>query len=67
MSLPPQEELLALHQAASGGDVQIVEEEVMRLQQLNPDYTAFVTRIQELAAEFEYEKIVQIIDQERMR
>ncbi len=67
MNIPPQEELLALHQAASGGDVQIVEEEVMRLQQLNPDYTAFVTRIQELAAEFEYEKIVQIIDQERMR
>jgi signal transduction histidine kinase/DNA-binding response OmpR family regulator len=62
MSVPPSEDLLALYEAVSNGIINIVEEEVMRLQQLNPDSTDFMTRIQELADELEYEKIANLIE-----
>jgi signal transduction histidine kinase/DNA-binding response OmpR family regulator len=63
MSIPPPENLLALYQAVSSGVINIVEEEVMRLQQLNPDSTDFMTRIQELADELEYEKMANLIEE----
>ncbi|HBE16566.1 MAG TPA: hypothetical protein DEA78_18960 [Cyanobacteria bacterium UBA11159] len=59
--VPPPEVLLPLYQAVSRGVVNDVESEIVRLQHLNPNYAGFVTRIQELAAEFEYEKITKII------
>ncbi|HEY9652579.1 MAG TPA: PAS domain S-box protein, partial [Coleofasciculaceae cyanobacterium] len=62
MVIPPPEELLALSQAAQIGDVSEVEQEINRLQQLNPEYTSFVTKIVKLAEEFEYEKIVNLVD-----
>lgn len=63
MVIPPKEELLILYEAANSGYVNGVEREVLRLQQLNPDYTPFATRILELAADFEYEQIANLIDQ----
>ncbi|GAB4203151.1 MAG: hypothetical protein Fur006_57220 [Coleofasciculaceae cyanobacterium] len=62
MVIPPKEELLALYEATNIGHVNGVKEEALRLQQLNPDYNPFATRILELAAEFEYEEIVNLID-----
>ena len=62
MIIPPSEELLALYEAANIGHVRGVEKEASRLQQINPDYKDFVSRILELAADFEYEEIVNLIN-----
>jgi CheY-like chemotaxis protein len=62
MVIPPKEELLALYEAANTGYVQGVEQELTRLQQLNPNYSVFASRILELAADFEYEEITNFID-----
>jgi PAS domain S-box-containing protein len=62
MVIPPKEELLVLYEAANTGYVQGVEQELIRLQQLNPDYTAFASTILELAVNFEYEEIAKLID-----
>jgi PAS domain S-box-containing protein len=61
MVIPPPEELLALYEAANSGDVEGVEQGVMGLKQLNPDYTHFATRILELAQDFNYEKIANLV------
>jgi CheY-like chemotaxis protein len=62
MVIPPPEELLALYEAANSGDVEGVEQGAMGLKQLNPDYTPFATRILELAQDFNYEKIANLVD-----
>jgi PAS domain S-box-containing protein len=62
MVIPPKEELLVLYEATNTGHVNGVKEEALRLQQLNPDYSPFATRILELAADFEYEEIANLID-----
>ncbi|HBB35295.1 MAG TPA: hybrid sensor histidine kinase/response regulator, partial [Cyanobacteria bacterium UBA9273] len=62
MVIPPKEELLALVQAAEIGDVSGVEQGIIRLQQLNPEYTPFATIVWELAEEFEYEEIIKLIN-----
>jgi len=62
IAIPPKEELIALYEAAKGGAVQAVEQEVLRLQELNSDYTFFTIRILELAQNFDYEEIVKLID-----
>jgi DNA-binding response OmpR family regulator len=62
MILPPSHELLPLYEAASTGDVEGVEQEVSRLQQLPPRYSSFILRIVELSDEFDYEEITNLID-----
>ncbi|HEY9602997.1 MAG TPA: PAS domain S-box protein, partial [Allocoleopsis sp.] len=62
MVIPPPEELLTLSQAALIGDISGVEQEILRLEQLNPDYHSFVTKLMKLAQEFEYEEIVNLVD-----
>jgi hypothetical protein len=61
MVIPAPEELLALYEAANSGDVEGVEQGVMGLKQLNPDYTRFATRILELAQDFNYEEIANLV------
>ena len=61
MVIPPPEELLALYEAANSGDVEGVEQGAMGLKQLNPDYTSFATRILELAQDFNYEEIANLV------
>ncbi|MEQ9236320.1 PAS domain S-box protein [Coleofasciculus sp. E2-BRE-01] len=60
--IPTQEELRVLYEAASMGDVAGVEEETMRLQDINPDYIPFALEVLELAAQFDYDKIVDLLD-----
>ncbi|MEG4802044.1 response regulator [Microcoleus sp. ARI1-B5] len=62
MSVPPREELLILHEAAQSGNVEGVEQEVIRLKQLNPQYSFFAARVQELSEDFEYEAIFNLLD-----
>jgi len=61
MVIPPPEELLALYEAANSGDVEGVEQGAIGLKQLNPDYTLFATKILELAQDFNYEKIANLV------
>jgi CheY-like chemotaxis protein len=61
MVIPPPEELLALYAAANSGDVEGVEQGVMGLKQLNPDYTRFATKIWEFAQDFNYEEIANLV------
>ncbi|HEY9599361.1 MAG TPA: response regulator, partial [Cyanophyceae cyanobacterium] len=60
--IPPRNELLALHQAVLTGDVEGVEYESIRLQDVSPDYIPFVIRVLELAQDFEYEEIAKFIE-----
>ncbi|MBE9128798.1 MULTISPECIES: PAS domain S-box protein [unclassified Coleofasciculus] len=60
--IPPTEELVPLYQAARIGAVAGVEQEILRLESLSPEYSAFVSRIQELSEEFDYEAIIILID-----
>ncbi|HEY9830501.1 MAG TPA: ATP-binding protein, partial [Stenomitos sp.] len=60
--MPPQEELIALYEAAYSGYVNGVEEEIIRLRQLNPKYMPFATKIMGLSEQFEYEQIVNLIE-----
>jgi len=60
--IPTQEELTVLYEAASMGDVAGVEEETMRLQDINPDYIPFALEVLEMAAQFDYDKIVELLD-----
>jgi len=60
--IPTQEELKVLYEAASMGDVAGVEEETMRLQDINPDYIPFALEVLEMAAKFDYDKIVDLLD-----
>ncbi|MEQ9671334.1 PAS domain S-box protein [Coleofasciculus sp. G2-EDA-02] len=62
MVIPSQEELVALYEAASMGDVAGVEQETMGLQDMNPDYIPFALEVLEMAANFDYEKIVDLLD-----
>jgi len=61
--VPPLAELLLLYEAAQMGDVQNVQQQISRLQQLNSDYLAFVMQVLELADNFDYEEILKLIDQ----
>ena len=60
--IPTQEELRVLYEAASMGDVAGVEEETMRLQDINPDYIPFALEVLEMAAKFDYDRIVDLLD-----
>ncbi|HEY9604227.1 MAG TPA: ATP-binding protein, partial [Allocoleopsis sp.] len=62
MVIPPKEKLVALYEAVQGGNVDSVKQEVIKLQQLTPESTRFATMIRELAEDFEYEKIANLVD-----
>jgi hypothetical protein len=58
---PPAAELIPLYQAAKAGYVLEIEAEVKRLEQLDPEYAAFLSQISELAGNYEIEAIVALI------
>lgn len=62
MVIPPSNELLALYEAVLTGNVEGVESESIRLQELSLEYIPFVIRVLELAQNFEYEAIAKLIE-----
>jgi len=62
MVIPPPEELVALYEAACSGDIEGVEREGIRLQELSSEYILFAIRVLELAQAFEYEEIATLVD-----
>ena len=62
-SVPPQKELVALYKAASIGDIEHIETESKRLQQLDEKYMSFANKVMELARDFDdigVKKLVEI-------
>jgi len=59
--IPPSHELMTLYHAAQIGDIEVIEQESLRLKGLNPRYSRFADRILELVQEFEDRKIVELI------
>ncbi|HEY9653719.1 MAG TPA: response regulator, partial [Coleofasciculaceae cyanobacterium] len=62
MVFPPRHELLPLYEAVLTGDVEAVEYELIRIQEVSVEYMSFVIRVLELAQEFDYEQIAQFIE-----
>ncbi|MDJ1177668.1 histidine kinase dimerization/phospho-acceptor domain-containing protein [Roseofilum sp. BLCC_M91] len=61
--IPPSHELITLYHAAQIGDIEVIEEESLRLKCLNPGYSGFADRILELAQQFEDQAILKLIGQ----
>ncbi|MBF2027961.1 MAG: response regulator [Oscillatoriales cyanobacterium C42_A2020_001] len=59
--IPPQEELIALYNAAQGGFIQDIQQEAMRIRELTPNYSEFANRILDLAHDFDDEAILQLV------
>lgn len=62
MVIPAKDILIALRNAAVGGDVEGVEQIALHLQELTPNYSAFVSNILELAEDFRYEELAQLVE-----
>ena len=59
--VPPKDVLKPIYEAAERGYISDIQTEVARLQQLYPDYKAFVNRLLKLVDEFDDEAIVQFV------
>jgi len=62
MVIPPKNTLIVLHNAALGGDVEGVEQIALQLKQSTPDYSAFALNVLELADDFRYEELAQLVE-----
>lgn len=62
MIMPPFEEVAILYEASQLGDTDTVAEEAIRLQQVDPDYSAFANRVLEFADVFDCEKITKLVE-----
>ncbi len=62
MIFPPAAELKQIYQASRIGDLDIILNEANRLEQLNSDYKPFVTRLIDLANEFDDTGIIKFIE-----
>ncbi len=62
MATPPPAELTSLYEAAQIGHIEGIKQEAVRLKQLVSDYAAFADRILELAATFEYETVLDLVE-----
>ncbi|MCP2729487.1 PAS domain S-box protein [Limnofasciculus baicalensis] len=62
MILPPFEELITLYNASQLGDTDIVEQEAIRLRELDPNYSSFTNRVLELVEVFDCEKISKLVE-----
>jgi signal transduction histidine kinase/DNA-binding NarL/FixJ family response regulator len=61
MTIPPPAELVELYRAAKGGYISTIQKEAYRLKQSDPKYGTFSHKILALAAEFEDEAILELV------
>ena len=61
MIVPASDVLRPLYEAAERGYIADIQDEIVRLRQLSPDYTAFVDKLLKLVDEFDDEGIVQLV------
>jgi len=60
--MPPIQELLSLYEAAQIGNIERIKQEANRLKTLNFEYEAFATKVLKLAADFEDEEVLNLIE-----
>lgn len=60
--IPPSPELQTLYEVAQIGHIERIKQEVLRLQELDSRYKAFVSQILSLADDFEDEEIVNLLE-----
>jgi signal transduction histidine kinase/HAMP domain-containing protein/ActR/RegA family two-component response regulator len=61
--IPPLEELIQLYQALKIGNAEAIEDQFFLIEQLYPETNSFVNKLRLLAANFEYEQIINLLDQ----
>ncbi|NEQ53174.1 MAG: response regulator [Leptolyngbya sp. SIO3F4] len=61
MVVPSSEELIPLYEVAEKGYISDVQKEVERIQQLNPAYKSFASKLLKLVNDFDDEAIVQLV------
>ncbi|HEY9598825.1 MAG TPA: hybrid sensor histidine kinase/response regulator, partial [Cyanophyceae cyanobacterium] len=59
--MPPMDELRLLKKAAEIGDFEAVENEIVRLNELEPKYASFAAKVGEFANDFDAQKILDLI------
>ena len=62
MVIPPIKELISLHEAAQIAHVTGVKQITTRLEQLSPECSVFTTKVLELAANFDFEEIANLVE-----
>jgi hypothetical protein len=62
--IPPKEELETVLRAARIGDIELIQMEANRIKQLDAKYKAFGDRLFELAGEFEYKPIFNLVKEQ---
>ncbi|MBW4670654.1 MAG: response regulator [Cyanomargarita calcarea GSE-NOS-MK-12-04C] len=60
---PPLEELIQLSQALKMGNAEAIEDQFFLIEQLYPETNSFVNKLRVLAANFQYEQIISLLDQ----
>ncbi|MBE9128724.1 MULTISPECIES: GAF domain-containing hybrid sensor histidine kinase/response regulator [unclassified Coleofasciculus] len=63
MVVPPAPELAGVYQNLEIGDFDAIEQEATRLEQLDPNYLQFATKLMQLAREFEEAGILELMHQ----
>ncbi|MCA1992089.1 MAG: PAS domain-containing protein, partial [Coleofasciculus sp. S288] len=62
MVIPPIQELISLYEAAQIAHVTGVKQITTRLEQLSPECSSFTTKVLELAANFDFEEIANLVE-----
>lgn len=60
--MPPREELFALYEAAQIGHIERITQEAIRLQAQDIEYARFATRVLQLAAQFDDEAVIRLVE-----
>ena len=62
MAMPPPPQLTSLYEAAQIGHIEGIKQEAVRLRSLDSEYAAFADKILELAENFEYEAVLDLVE-----
>ena len=62
IKFPPDSELITLREAAEVGDFDLVNQEIIRIQQLDAQYQPLVQKLLQLSREFDDVKILELIN-----
>ncbi|MGB3534548.1 MAG: ATP-binding protein [Microcoleaceae cyanobacterium] len=60
--IPPKEELQLLFESAMLGNIRKIKDKTTHLEELNPDYIPFVSKIKEYTKDFQVDEIVEFVE-----
>ena len=59
--VPPPQEIMALHELAMMGDIKGIQEQALRLEQLNEEFVPFARQLEQLAKGFQEKQILEFV------